>query len=130
MLPCKLSLIGIDPNGYSNVSYLGGKERAHRVAWIEVNGPIPKGLEVRHVCHVRNCKEITHLLLGTHSDNMNDSAKAGRLSGPKKKKSHCKNGHKFTPENTYNTPDGRRRCRTCDREREKKRHPRRYYDHC
>ena len=27
----------------------------------------------------------------------------------------CKNGHRYTPENTYITPDGRRNCRACIR---------------
>lgn len=31
-------------------------------------------------------------------------------------KTHCKHGHKFTKENTYVRPDGRRTCRTCKRE--------------
>ncbi len=31
---------------------------------------------------------------------------------------HCTQGHEYTPENTYVQPgDGRRRCRTCNRER-------------
>jgi WhiB family transcriptional regulator, redox-sensing transcriptional regulator len=35
---------------------------------------------------------------------------------PQASKTHCKRGHRFTAENTYYTPDGRRRCRTCLRE--------------
>jgi WhiB family redox-sensing transcriptional regulator len=31
-------------------------------------------------------------------------------------KTHCKHGHRFSADNTYYTPDGRRRCRTCLRE--------------
>jgi WhiB family transcriptional regulator, redox-sensing transcriptional regulator len=31
-------------------------------------------------------------------------------------KTHCKRGHRFSADNTYYTPDGRRRCRTCLRE--------------
>jgi WhiB family transcriptional regulator, redox-sensing transcriptional regulator len=37
-------------------------------------------------------------------------------SHPQASKSHCKRGHRFSPENTYYTPDGHRRCRTCLRE--------------
>jgi WhiB family redox-sensing transcriptional regulator len=32
---------------------------------------------------------------------------------PQASKTHCKHGHPFTVENTYYTPDGHRRCRTC-----------------
>ena len=35
---------------------------------------------------------------------------------PQASKTHCKRGHRFTVENTYYTPDGHRRCRTCLRE--------------
>jgi WhiB family transcriptional regulator, redox-sensing transcriptional regulator len=35
---------------------------------------------------------------------------------PQASKTHCKHGHSFDVDNTYYTPDGRRRCRTCLRE--------------
>ena len=35
---------------------------------------------------------------------------------PQASKTHCKRGHPFTAENTYYTPDGHRRCRTCLRQ--------------
>jgi Transcription factor WhiB len=37
-------------------------------------------------------------------------------SHPQASKTHCKHGHRFDAANTYYTPDGRRRCRTCLRE--------------
>jgi WhiB family redox-sensing transcriptional regulator len=35
---------------------------------------------------------------------------------PQASKTHCKRGHPFIAENTYYTPDGHRRCRTCLRD--------------
>ena len=35
---------------------------------------------------------------------------------PQASKTHCKRGHPFDAQNTYYTPDGRRRCRICLRE--------------
>jgi WhiB family transcriptional regulator, redox-sensing transcriptional regulator len=35
---------------------------------------------------------------------------------PQASKTHCKRGHRFSAQNTYYTPDGHRRCRTCLRE--------------
>ena len=37
-------------------------------------------------------------------------------SHPQASKTHCKHGHLFSADNTYYTPDGHRRCRTCLRE--------------
>jgi WhiB family transcriptional regulator, redox-sensing transcriptional regulator len=37
-------------------------------------------------------------------------------SHPQASKTHCKRGHHFDTANTYYTPDGHRRCRTCLRE--------------
>lgn len=46
-----------------------------------------------------------------------ETEKRRRLGiGPRTKKTYCKNGHAFTPENTYSA-NGRRRCRACDREK-------------
>jgi hypothetical protein len=42
---------------------------------------------------------------------------------PQASKTHCKRGHQFTAENTYYTPDGHRRCRTCLREAQPVRAP-------
>ena len=43
-------------------------------------------------------------------------ARRAPTSHPQASKTHCKRGHPFTAENTYYTPDGQRRCRTCLRE--------------
>jgi hypothetical protein len=53
------------------------------------------------------------LFLGTQADNIQDAQKKGRLwSGPTKG-THCRRGHPLTEGNTYSTPSGKRRCRTC-----------------
>ncbi|MCG7596363.1 NUMOD4 motif-containing HNH endonuclease [Mycobacterium sp. PSTR-4-N] len=41
--------------------------------------------------------------------------RAGKVSGQHNfgSRTHCNNGHEFTPENTYLRPNGGRRCRTC-----------------
>lgn len=36
------------------------------------------------------------------------------------RRTHCANGHEYSPENTRICPDGGRDCRTCDRERKRK----------
>ena len=42
----------------------------------------------------------------------------------RKRQTHCKHGHEFTPENTYIARNGTRHCRACAKEHERKRGPR------
>ena len=42
---------------------------AHRVVWRRVYGPIPRGLEVDHLCEITLCQRPDHLDLVTKSEN-------------------------------------------------------------
>ena len=53
-------------------------KRAHRVAYERFNGPIRKGMIVRHTCDNPACVNPGHLITGTQKDNMDDKVKAGR----------------------------------------------------
>ena len=71
-------------------------------------GEIPAGLELDHLCRVRECVNPQHLEAVTHHENMLRSREAT--------KTHCKHGHEFTPENTYTYQRGvgiQRCCKTC-----------------
>lgn len=51
---------------------------AHRWAWVQVNGPIPARLVVRHRCDNPGCVRIDHLELGTQAENVRDAVVRGR----------------------------------------------------
>lgn len=77
----------------------------HRIAYEFTNGPIPEGLEIDHLCRVRNCVNPAHLEAVTHRENMLRSTAL---------QVECLRGHRFDEANTY-LYRGRRCCRECDR---------------
>lgn len=88
----------------------GGMFQAHRLSWEFSNGPIPDGLHVLHKCDTPACVNPDHLFLGTNGDNIRDAIAKGRQY--QVAKTHCVNGHAFTPENTAFLR-GNRQCRAC-----------------
>jgi hypothetical protein len=106
-LPCLFPSQKPDADGYVRISQGYGKHKlAHVLAWEAANGPVPAGLELDHLCNVRSCKELTHLEAVTKSENL-------RRIWVRKPKTHCKNGHEFTVENTIERAGGHRYCRIC-----------------
>lgn len=53
--------------------------RAHRLAWLLLNGPIPEGMNVLHRCDNTNCVNPNHLFVGTQKENVEDQRTKGRL---------------------------------------------------
>lgn len=108
MKPCRIWGGWIDADGYGRRD---DAKLAHRAAYEAEVAPVPSGMELDHLCRNRACVEPSHLEPVTHAENMR-RAFAGYT--------HCKQGHEFTPENTYIRPTsekgGVRQCRACNRE--------------
>jgi hypothetical protein len=68
---------GNHPTGYG----IYHSHRAHRLAYEFANGPIPKGMEVDHICLVRHCQNPRHLRLTTRKENQEN--RAGAMSNSK-----------------------------------------------
>lgn len=52
--------------------------RAHRYVYERVNGALPRGVFLRHVCDTPCCVNPDHLREGSHLDNMDDMVRRGR----------------------------------------------------
>ncbi|ALY07692.1 HNH endonuclease [Gordonia phage Howe] len=75
-------------------------------------GP-PGGRDVLHQngsCHDNRAENLRY---GTKSENAYDSIRHGTHFNAGK--THCAQGHRYTPENTYIRPRGGRTCRACQR---------------
>lgn len=107
-----------DGHGYGTFGVNGKTVKAHRFAYMVLIGPIPEGLELDHVkargCTSRLCVNPAHLEPVTRTVNMRRGSSPAAIRAAS---SHCKHGHKFTPENTVFWGDNRR-CRTCERQRQ------------
>ena len=104
-------------SGYGQATYQRVPKGAHRVAFFLHHGYWPN--VARHSCDDNKvCVNPAHILDGTDSDNQRDAVERGRHWHTRK--THCKHGHEFTPENTYpvRAPSGRmsRSCRQCRRD--------------
>jgi hypothetical protein len=89
---------------------------AHRVSYEHFVGPIPEGLTLDHLCRNRGCVNPGHLEPVTNRDNV---LRGEGITAANAVKTHCDNGHEFTPENTYEW-GGSRYCRQCRADRERK----------
>lgn len=66
-------------HGYGIVMCDGRNQKAHRVAWQIIHGPIPKGKCVLHRCDNGKCVDAeSHLFIGTNKENTDDMLSKGR----------------------------------------------------
>lgn len=166
---CWISTYSVASHGYAQIGWNNKPERhvvlAHRAAWEHINGPVPGGMTIDHLCKQRRCVNPAHLRVldnyenarrtqgrdwplgqcvnGHSNEHLKDYDNGKRhcsicaseiwKSGPrgsrgvrsvraeepiklKAPRTHCRNGHEKTPENSYRRPNGVNECLPCKQE--------------
>ena len=105
----------LSKEGYGQVWSGGKKWLAHRLSFTLARGPVDPALDLDHLCRNRACINPDHLEPVTRGVNVR-RGDSPRLSALRQtSKTHCRNGHPYSEENTYVRPRGDRLCRTCHR---------------
>ncbi len=107
-------LLCLDPDGYgffkigSHTDRTRKQVRAHRWSYEHFVGPIPRGLQIDHLCRNRACVNWQHLEPVTGAINTKRGSRANQT--------HCKRGHLLCGDNVRLNSSGGRICKTCSNE--------------
>lgn len=95
----------VNARGYGCIAHKERMYRAHRVLYEREVGPIPSGLTLDHLCQNKQCVNPEHLEPVTAAENHRRGFA---------RRTHCKAGHPWVPENIYTAPGrGDRQCKVC-----------------
>lgn len=106
--------------GYGITTVADKLQTVHRLVWVLLNGPVPKGLELDHRCCRKPCcspfhlEPVTHQINGLRAITRRQVPLGEHIELADHRLEYCQNGHPWTEENTYwNPANGKRRCRAC-----------------
>lgn len=105
----------LDGNGYGKIGVDNVRKGvgAHRFSYELHVGPIPDGLQIDHLCRVRNCINPEHLEPVTSAVNTARGMSVQRRKEIASARTHCRYGHPFVSENLMRRKDGYKRCKQC-----------------
>lgn len=121
--PCWIWRAARDKDGYGLFQMAGKCHRAHRVAYELLVGPLTErdpsrpafSITIDHLCRNRACVNPGHMEMVPNAENIRRGT-AGKMSGLRMSaKEFCPAGHPYSGPNLYVGPDGKRRCRACNR---------------
>lgn len=132
--PCWIWIGYIQKNGYGKLTVGRKPQRcwaAHRLSWFLANDEEPP-MDLDHLCRNKRCVNPSHLEPVTVAENGRRSWQdPSRGRAVPNRKPVCRNGHEFTPENSYWPPHSHlRQCRACRRESLLRHRAKRLSDSC
>lgn len=102
----------IDKDGYGKFGFFIFNSRAYVISLLLHGFTLNQELVIDHLCRNKACCNPEHLEQVTQKEN----SLRGLGGYHNLLKTHCKNGHEFTPQNTY-INENKRVCKTCNRNR-------------
>jgi len=102
--PCWIWLGATNSEGYGALS----SKRIHCETWEAVNGRVPRGYVLHHLCRTKLCYRPSHLLCLTRGQHTALHMQDKLLW------THCANGHPYSEKRDAR---GHRWCRVCQREK-------------
>lgn len=124
----------VGPMGYAYATIGGKWQGLHRLVYEAAHGHPPIGV-IDHTCHNRDpdcpggvtcphraCLNPAHLEDVTSGENV---LRGKGVCAVNARRTHCPQGHEYTPENTYRWPNGKRKCRACHAAAERRRNAKR-----
>ena len=103
-------------NGYGQIQAVRGGVRhifmPHRIVYEAVNGAIPEGMEIDHLCRNRSCINPVHMRVVTSKENTLCGFSPAAVNG---RKTHCIRGHALNGNNLRMRRNGKRTCNECVR---------------
>jgi len=109
------------PGGYGQFNVSGRPERAHRLAYVALVGPIPEGLVLDHLCRNPACVNPEHIEAVTVLENTMRGQMPVVTHERHLTRTTCPRGHHYNESNTARSTNARgyplRYCRTCKRDR-------------
>lgn len=117
---CWIWTASLNHKGYGQFqsSTYGRPMLAYRFAYLMLVGEVPEGLVLDHICEVKACVNPQHLEPITNQENLIRGGVGQKNAEHHKSRTHCRNGHEYTEENTsYWNRKSRgvltRRCNLC-----------------
>lgn len=111
---CWIWKASVDINGYGQFQYKKRMLKSHRFYWEFINGEVPRGKELDHLCRNKKCVNPGHLEAVSHKENMRRGLT--NVASINIIKTHCPKGHSYSGENLIRTKVGRI-CRICTNSR-------------